>query len=76
MGGSPKVSVPAVDPQAARDAAYVPPAMQQSPTAAAGDTAKQNAAMAAGLGFGGTVLTSGAGLTQMASTTRKGLLGV
>jgi hypothetical protein len=50
--------------------------MQQSPSAAAGDTAKQNAAMAAGLGFGGTVLTSGAGLTQQASTTRKGLLGV
>ncbi len=86
MGGKPKTvyvpqaSTPAAStPEgqaAAAAAAYVPPASQQSPTAASGETAKGAGAMAAGLGFGGTVLTSGAGLTQQASTTRsKALLG-
>jgi hypothetical protein len=87
MGGKPKTvyvpqastpaaSTPEGQAAAAAAAAYVPPASQQSPTAASGETAKGAGAMAAGLGFGGTVLTSGAGLTQQASTTRsKALLG-
>jgi hypothetical protein len=60
---------------AAAASSYVPPASQSSPTAGAGDTAKGASAMASGLGFGGTVLTSGQGLMDKATTTSKALLG-
>lgn len=82
MGGKAKtVYVPSAattpEGQAAAAAAnYVPPMAQSSPTAGPGDTAKAASAMASGLGFGGTVLTSGAGLTTRANTTQKALLGV
>lgn len=81
MGGKPKtVYVPtaATTPegqQAAAAASYVPPAAQASPTASAGSTAARASAMASGLGFGGTVLTSGQGLVDKATTTQKALLG-
>ena len=81
MGSKPKtVYVPtaattAEGQAAAAAASYVPPASQSSPTAGAGDTAKGASAMASGLGFGGTVLTSGQGLVDKATTTQKALLG-
>lgn len=76
MGGKTKtVYVPQVDASAAAAAAYVPPASQASPTASAGDTGRANAGTAAGLGFGGTILTSGQGLVETANTTRKAVLG-
>lgn len=79
MGSAPKsVYVPPVDENAAKAAAYVPPVAQQSPTAQSGDTAKAASAMAAGLGYGGTVLTSGQGLVQQSNGSGRGkaLLGV
>jgi len=83
MGGAPKtVYVPQETPEsitaASRDAAYVAPTAQQSPTAQRGETAKGGSAMASGLGFGGTVLTSGQGLVQQNTSGGKGkaLLGV
>lgn len=82
MGGKPKtVYVPsaATTPEgqaAAAAASYIPPPSQASPTARAGDTGRGASAMAAGLGFGGTVLTSSQGLLDKASTTQKALLGV
>lgn len=80
MGSKPKA--PVVVPvnnaanTAAAAAALPPPAMQDSPTAQNGVSARREmATMAAGLGMNDTILTSPRGVADTAETTRKTLLG-
>lgn len=62
-------SIPKYDPPAP-----IPP-MQQSPSATADDETKRAAAMARGLGMGGTILTSPLGTNTAAPRAGTSLLG-
>lgn len=66
--GAPKI--PKYDPPAP-----IPP-MQQAPSTADDDQTKRAAAMARGLGMGGTILTSPLGTSGAAPRTGTSLLGV